>query len=96
MDNFGIRLYQSGKTRRRNANKKKNLQRYRKMLSEQQKQHVHLPDMKHSDEVPSVTAQHKQADFPLQPQLKDVDIMNEHTASIAVHVGSLLPVCVDH
>ena len=38
MDNFAIRLYQSGKTRRRNANKKKQLIRYRQMLAKEQKQ----------------------------------------------------------
>ena len=59
MDNFGVRVYQSGKTRHSNANKKKNMKRYREMLAEQQQQHEHhidLPPLKQLHEVVSLTA----------------------------------------
>ena len=37
MDNFGVRTYQSGKTRRRNANKKQQIERHRQLLVEERK-----------------------------------------------------------
>ena len=37
MNNFGVRLYQSGKTRRRNANKKRQFERYRQFVAEERK-----------------------------------------------------------
>ena len=76
MNNFAVRLYQSGKTRRRNANKQKQLLRYRHMLAEEQNQKsTDCLDLKH--ETVLVTNQHQTVDLPFETQVTDVEIMVE-------------------
>ena len=65
MDNFGIRLYQSGKTRRRNANKKRQLERYRQMIAEERK----------VEAIEDTTMEHENISKPVQEQ--NVDLVDD-------------------
>ena len=65
MDTFGIRLYQSGKTRRRNANKKRQLERYRQMIAEERK----------VEAIEHTTMEHENISKPVQEQ--NVDLVDD-------------------
>ena len=65
MDNFGIRVYQSGKTRRRNANEKRQLERYRQMIAEERK----------VEAIEDTTMEHENISKPVQKQ--NVDLVDD-------------------
>ena len=63
------------------------------LAKEQKQQSVDGPGLKPSQVVTTLTVQHQRAEFPLQTQLTDTELMNEQIASSTVHVEYLLPEC---